>query len=153
MYTIKANAPHGRVSGTGVYAPGSKVTITASANKGFKVKSIYVNGKTYNTNKVTFTATKNLTVKVYYISYVTKIKLNKTIQILKQGKKFTLRATVTPTTATNKAVSWSTSNKKIATVNSKGLVTAKSKGSCIIKATAKDGSRVSASCKIKVVKK
>lgn len=153
MYTIKANATHGKVSGTGVYAPGSKVTITASANKGFKVKSIYVNGKTYNTNKVTFTATKSLTVKVNYISYVTKIKLNKTSKNLKKGGKFTLKATVTPTTATNKAVTWSSSNKRIATVNSKGVVTAKKKGSCTIKATAKDGSKVSASCKIKVTKK
>ena len=152
MYTIKANAPHGGVTGTGLYMPGSKVTLTASAKKGFKVKSIYVNGKTYNTNKVTFTATKSLTVKVNYISYVTKIKLNKTSKTLKTGEKFTLKATVTPKTATNKAVKWTTSNKKIATVNSKGLVKAKSKGNCKIKVTAKDGSKVSATCKIKVVK-
>lgn len=153
MYTIKANAPHGKVTGTGLYMPGSKVTLKASANKGFKVKSIYVNGKTFNTNKVTFTATKSLTVKVNYISYVTKIKLNKKSKTLKIGEKFTLKATVTPKAATNKAVTWSTSSKKIATVNSKGVVKAKAKGNCKIKATAKDGSKVSVTCKIKVVKK
>ena len=152
MYTIKAKASHGKVYGTGVYAPGSKVTLKATAKKGYRVKSIILNGKTYKTNKVTFTATKSMTVNVKYTTLVKKIKLNSTSKTLKKGEKFTLKATVTPTNASNKSVKWTTSKKKIATVNSKGVVKAKKKGSCTIKATAKDGSKASASCKIKVVK-
>ena len=45
---------------------------------------------------------------------------------------------------------WTTSKSKIATVNSKGKVTAKKKGTCFIYATAKDGSKKSAKCKITV---
>ncbi len=152
MYQIKANAPHGKVTGTGLYMPGSRVNITASANKNYKVKSITVNGKTYNGNKVSFNATKNLTVKVNYISYVTKVKLSKSLLNAKKGKRYTLKATVTPAGATNKKVTWTTSNKKVATVTQSGVVTAKKKGKCVIKATAKDGSKKYATCKV-VVKK
>ncbi len=152
MYQIKANAPHGKVIGTGLYMPGSRVNITASANKNYKVKSITVNGKTYNGNKVSFNATKNLTVKVNYISYVTKVKLSKSLLNAQKGKRYTLKATVTPAGATNKKVTWTTSNKKVATVTQSGVVTAKKKGKCVIKATAKDGSKKYATCKV-VVKK
>ena len=62
-----------------------------------------------------------------------------------------LGATVLPANAANKNIKWTTSNKKIATVSSTGLVTAKKKGSCTITATTVDGGK-KASCKIKVVK-
>ena len=65
--------------------------------------------------------------------------------------KVQLNATVLPANAANKKIKWTTSNKKIATVSSNGLVTAKKKGSCTITATTVDGGK-KASCKIKVVK-
>ena len=96
------------------------------------------------------TVTKDTSVRVYYISMVTKIKLNRTTLTLKKGKTKQLTATVTPKTATNKSVVWSSNKKSVATVNSKGKVTAKKKGTAIIKATARDGSKVSATCKVTV---
>ena len=53
-----------------------------------------------------------------------------------------LTAAVTPNTATNKTVSWSSNNTSIATVNTTGLVTAKAVGEARITATATDGSEV-----------
>ena len=78
------------------------------------------------------------------------ISLNKKSLTLKKGKTTTLKTTIAPSYATNKNIKWTTSNSKIATVSSKGKVTAKKKGTCYIIATAKDGSKKSAKCKIVV---
>lgn len=81
---------------------------------------------------------------------VTKVALNKKSVALNRGKKLTLKATCTPRNAYNKSVTWSTNNKNVAVVNSKGKVTAKRKGNCYITATAKDGSKKYARCKVVV---
>lgn len=60
------------------------------------------------------------------------------------GKKVQLKATVSPSNAANKAVTWTSSNKKVATVNAKGVVTFKKNAGgkkVTITATAKDGSK------------
>ena len=72
------------------------------------------------------------------------VKLDKTSLTLTKGKTYTLKTTVT---GTNKAVTWSSSNSSVASVDKSGKVTAKTKGTATI--TAKiDG--VSASCKVTV---
>ena len=61
-----------------------------------------------------------------------------------------LTATVEPSNATNKAVTWSSNDTNVAEVNDTGLVTAKSAGKVTITATATDGSGVSGSIEITV---
>ena len=81
---------------------------------------------------------------------VTSVTLNKTSASVEKGKTVALTASVAPSNAINKAVSWSTSNSSVATVSSTGVVTAVSKGTAVITATAKDGSGKSATCNITV---
>lgn len=81
---------------------------------------------------------------------VAKITLSKTKMGMKKGETVTLKAVVTPSNADNKAVKWSSSNTKVATVDKNGKVKALKNGTATIKATAKDGSGVSASCKVTV---
>jgi uncharacterized protein YjdB len=88
--------------------------------------------------------------KVTVKQLVTKIKLNKTKATVLKGKTLVLKATVSPTKASNKKVSWKSSNTKIATVSASGKVTAKKNGTVTITCTAKDGSKKTAKCKITV---
>ena len=60
------------------------------------------------------------------------------------GKKVKLKASIAPSNATDKSVTWTSSNKKVATVNAKGLVKFKKNAGgkkVTITATAKDGSK------------
>ena len=93
---------------------------------------------------------KKYTCKVTVKQPVTSIKLSKKSISLNKGKKYTLKARIAPKNAANKAVVWKSSNTKIASVSSKGVVTAKSAGTTTITATAKDGSRKKASCKVTI---
>ena len=82
---------------------------------------------------------------------VTKITLNKTKYSLKKGKTFQLQVkTLKPATALNQKVKWTSSNKKVAKVDSTGKVTAVKKGTCTITCTAADGSGVKTTCTITV---
>lgn len=86
---------------------------------------------------------------------VTKIQITGASKKIAAGKKIQLTASVLPSNASNKAVKWTTSNKKYATVDSKGKVSVKKAGagkSVTITATAADGSGVKATYKIKIQK-
>ena len=81
---------------------------------------------------------------------VTGVSLDKTSLSMTVGDTQTLTATITPSNATNKAVSWSSSNTSIATVSSSGVVTAKAAGSATITVTTNDGGKTD-SCTIMVL--
>jgi hypothetical protein len=79
---------------------------------------------------------------------VTGITLNKSSIKLAKGKTYALKATIAPTKATTKAVKWTSSNPKVATVDKKGNVKAIGKGTATINATATDGSKVMKTCTV-----
>lgn len=69
---------------------------------------------------------------------------------LKVGEKFTLKAGVLPANASNKELTWTSSNENIATVTKNGIVKAKKAGKVKIKAMAKDGSNKYGICELTV---
>jgi uncharacterized protein YjdB len=69
---------------------------------------------------------------------------------LNPTKLYTLQATVLPTTATNRALIWESTNTAIATVDANGVVKAVTSGSCGITATTVDG-EFSATSQLNVV--
>ena len=81
---------------------------------------------------------------------VTGISLDKSAVSISKGRSTTLRAKILPENATDKTVTWTSSNNDVATVNSKGKITAKAIGYAVITATTKDGGST-ATCKVRVV--
>ena len=78
------------------------------------------------------------------VTKVTKVTVTASARNIAAGKKVQLKAAVAPSKATNKAVTWKSSNTKVATVSSKGVVTFNKKAGgkkVTITATAKDGSK------------
>ena len=80
---------------------------------------------------------------------VASVSLSQSAVTLEVGGTSNLTATVQPSNATNKVVSWSTSNQSVATVNN-GTVTAVAEGTATITATA---GGESATCSVTVNKK
>ena len=82
------------------------------------------------------------------VAAVTGVSLSQTSASLKVGEKLTLTATVAPANATNKNVTWSSSNTAVATVDG-GVVTAKAAGSATITVKTADGAKT-ATCTVTV---
>ena len=79
---------------------------------------------------------------------VSSVTLNaQTLSFAKKGEQKTLVATISPQNATNKNLTWATSNSSVATV-SNGVVTAVGSGTAIITATSNNG--ISAKCNVTV---
>ena len=86
---------------------------------------------------------------VTVVQLVQKVKLDATLVNLQAGKYKTLKATVTPSSASSKTVKWKSSDKKVAQVSSKGVVKAIGAGTATITAYSADGN-AEAKCTIKV---
>lgn len=111
----------GKISGKKI----GTVTITASAQDGSGAKDTCI---------------------VRVVKQATSISLNKTSITTVEGRTFKLTARINPSNATYKTLNWSSSNEKVAIVDSNGQVTALAEGTVYIKATAKDNSGKAAAC-------
>ena len=143
-----------------------KVKPNKKANKGVTYKSAntkiatvtkkgVVKGKKVGTTKITVKSKKNskkkATIKIKVVkNAVKKVTLNKKDAVLGVGKSVKLKATVKAAKKSSyKGVKWTTSNKKVATVK-KGTVKGIKAGTAKITATALDGSKKKATCKVVV---
>ena len=86
---------------------------------------------------------------VFSLIHPESVSLNKSSLSLTIDGSEQLMATVSPADATDKSVSWTSSDESIATVSSTGVVTAVSAGSAIITVTTTDGGK-SATCNVTV---
>lgn len=137
-------------------AANKKVTYKSSNKKIATVTSSgYVKGKKTGSCKITVTSKKNkkkkTTIKVKVVKKVTSVSLSKSSLTIPVGNSEKLKKTVLPATGSFKSVKWTTSNKKVATVSSAGVVKGIAAGTATIKATSVEGSAKSASCKVKVL--
>ena len=147
-------------------------SVTSIGNQAFFVctslTSITIPNSVTSIGECAFTGCTNLTLSVYKGSYgekyakennlkykvieqevkPTSIKLNATSKIIQKGKTYTLITTITPSNATDKTVTYTTSNSKVATVDENGLVKAVGYGNAIITATTANGKE--ATCKVNV---
>lgn len=118
-------------------------TVSNGVVKGVKAGRVIITAKTIDGSNISAKCT--VTVK----QPVTRISLSKKATMY-TGKKLTLKTKVNPANASNKALTWKSSNTKIAKVASNGVVTGVKAGTVKITATAKDGSRKSATCTVTV---
>ena len=172
--TVKKVAVEAPSGSTAYVAKGKKVKLTAdvtvkpdksankkvtytSANK--RIASVTAKGEVKGVKpgktKITVASKKNKkkkkTIKVVVMKKaVTKVQLNKTSATLAIGGSQTLKATVKPAKNVSKVVEWKTSNKKAATVSSKGVVKGVGEGTATITGTSTDGSNKKATCKVTV---
>ena len=138
-----------------------KTTLTLENGKKGTLKATITSGSTTD-NSITWSSTNtavatvdsegNVTAKkagtVTVEEPVAGIKLNKTTITMDNKRATILGVTITPTNATNKTVTWSSSNTSIATVEKNGRVTAKKEGTATI--TVKSSNGKTATCKVTV---
>ncbi len=116
-----SNPKYAKVSSTGKVTglkSGKTVTITVTTKSGKRVDTCQVRVGTVS---------------------VTGVELNKTSAVVGPGGNLQLKATVSPSTATNKKVKWSSSDESVATVDSNGLVTGVTVGKANIYCMTEDG--------------
>lgn len=114
--------------------------------KGKKAGTTYIVCTTDNSGKI---ATCKVTVKKGVLSK--SIKLNKSKLTIDDGKSYTLKATFNPTNTTTKTCTWTSSNKKVVKVSSKGVITAVGPGTATITCKTKDTGKT-AKCTVTVKK-
>lgn len=151
-YTVTFDANGGSVSQTSAVTVAGKLTsLPTPAYDGYDFLGWFTDkeGGDKVTTDTVFTADS-----VIYAHWqnipVTSLELDKDSLTLRENGSDTLTATVEPADATNKAVTWASSDTDIATVSEDGTVTAVSAGRATITATAADGSGASASCEVTV---
>lgn len=103
-----------------------------------------------STNPISFNIAKTVTPPPTVA--VTNVKIEATKTTIKVGETTILQAVVEPTTATNKKVTWSSSDDKVATIDSNGQVKGIKEGEATITATTEDGNKT-ATLKITIEKK
>ncbi len=122
----------------------SKEGVVTALTEGVTTIEVSNGTKTISTNvEVVSTSTTVL---------VTDVKVDKTSISLEEEKTSKINATVLPSNATNKSVTWKSSNEKVAVVSSKGVVEAIGEGNAVITVTTQDGNK-SANVNVTVTKK
>ena len=129
-----------------------KVTWSSSAKEIATVKKGKVTGKKAGTAEITAKAGKTvLKCKVTVVPVPKSVSLSAKSMTITKGASAKLNASVLPDGVSNKKVKWTSSNKKIATVDQSGNVKAIKKGTVTITASSFENKKIKNSCKVTVV--
>ncbi|GEM_PF-1335362 len=155
VYTITATSSDtdkGTVSGGGAYLYGAQATVNAAATAGNCFLGWFEDEiKVSDCADYTFTVTADrYLVAKFESSAVTGVALDKETLVLYEGESYTLTATVNPSYAANKSVTWESSDTDIAAVSPEGTVTAAATGGCAITVSTRDGG-FTARCEVTVM--
>lgn len=114
-----------------------------------KVSTLAV-GKVTLTAKTTDGSDIEKTVTLTVGKKVDSVKAEKTSVTLAQGTKYTMKLTFTPADALNRTMTWSSSDKSVATVDANGVIKGVKIGTATITGKTTDGSDKTVSCKVTV---
>jgi uncharacterized repeat protein (TIGR02543 family) len=126
-------------------------TLVATVSSGGSVTAVSAGNATITvrTQSGGYTATSSITVNAPPVVPVTAVNLSATSLELDVNESAALLATVLPSNATDKSISWSSNNPSIASVNASGVVTGISEGSATITVSTSNPS-VSGTCTVTV---
>ncbi len=130
-YHCGGHPAHLHTNGVCPYSSSSKKT-TSSSSKGTTTSSSSNTKAKTTTYKETKTTTPSTVA-------VTSIQINENIESMDEGDSKTLTATITPSNATDKNVTWKSSDDSILSVSTTGEITAKKSGTAEITATSSNG--------------
>lgn len=127
-FTLKATISPSNATNKNVTWSSGNTTVAGMASGGVvkakKAGTATITAKTTNGKK----ATCKITVKA--APAPTGVKLNASTLTMTAGTKYTLKATVSPSNAANKTVTWSSSNTTVAGMAAGGVINAKKAGTC-----------------------
>lgn len=150
--TVYDNSGKGcSVAGAGTFLPGSTTVLFAWVKDGYTLKSFKVDGQKVS-GFLSMVVTEDHTAKVTAARMIQSVKFTPKSVSVAAGHKITLRPVIKPK-ALSKKVRYSSSNKKVVTVSSKGVVKAKAsavgkKAKITVQTT--DGSKKKATCIVRV---
>ncbi len=81
---------------------------------------------------------------------IKKFTLDNAPERISQGSTFQLKYTITPSDATNKKITWKSSDTSLATIDENGKIKAKVIGTFTVTGTTTDGSNIKVQCTIKI---
>lgn len=146
--TVKVTAKNGASKAVKFKSSNAKVVSVSSKGvltlKKAGTATITVSSKQNSKKKDTIklTVKQNVTgIKVAFTGKTKPVASKNSVYTLVKGKKYQLKATVAPSKASDKKVTFKSSKKSVATVSSTGKITAKKAGTAKITVTAKDGSK------------
>jgi len=123
----------------------SDQTVATVSNGTITAKKVGTATITVKTADMSKTATCKVTVK----AHVSSVAFNKTTMTLNVGESETLTATVSPSDASDKTLTWTSSDESVAKVDANGKVSALKVGTATIKAVSTDGAK-EATCTVTV---
>ncbi|MGN0546687.1 MAG: leucine-rich repeat protein [Acutalibacteraceae bacterium] len=152
-FVIITNGTGGKITIDMTIEPKSSVEPISFSSSDASIATVengVITVKGYGTATITATTEsgKTASCNVAINRMVTSVSLNKSTLSIKEGETATLTATVYPTNATNKNITWASSNEAVATV-SNGTVTAVKPGVAIITVKTEDGAYI-ANCEVTV---